>query len=147
MLFRSQNALVLDYLLRLQGSSNPNVVRAAVTADDTPVFTGTGLAAAGAVTQINDQFTNLLPQTVRGVDLALLYNVRTDFGKWDLAINGARLTKFSRETPPGVAALFAARGAGQINAATPLTDASNLIEQRGRPKWRVTGSLTWSLRR
>lgn len=142
--FGPQNALVLDYLLRLQGSSNPNVVRAAPTADDAPIFAGTGLAPAGDVTQINDQFTNLLPQTVQGVDLALLYNVRTGLGKFDLAVNAARLTKFTRETPPGVQALFDARAAGDINAATPLTDASDLIEQRGRPKWRVTGSLTWS---
>jgi outer membrane receptor protein involved in Fe transport len=139
-----QNALVLDYLLRLQGSSNPNVIRAAVTTDDTPVFTGTGLPAAGAVLQINDQFTNLLPQTVQGLDLALLYNVRTGIGKFDLALNAARLTKFSRDTPPAVQTLFDARAGGQINAATPLTDASNLIEQRGRPKWRVTETLTWS---
>lgn len=143
--FGPQNALVLDYLLRLQGSSNPNVIRAAATSDDTPVFAGTGLASAGAVTQINDQFTNLLPQTVQGVDLALLYNVRTDYGKFDLALNAAHLVKFSRDTPPGVQALFDARAAGSINAATPLTDASDLIEQRGRPKWRLTGSLTWSL--
>lgn len=143
--FGPQNALVLDYLLRQSGSSNPNVIRAAVTADDTPVFTGTGLAPAGAVIQINDQFTNLLPQTVQGLDLALLYNVRTGIGKFDLALNAAHLTKFSRDTPPAVAALFAARAAGQINGATPLTDASDLIEQRGRPKWRLTGSLTWSL--
>ncbi len=143
--FGPQNALVLDYLLRQQGSSNPNVVRAAATSDDTPLFTGTGLAPAGAVTQINDQFTNLLPQTVQGVDLALLYNVKTDFGKFDVAINAARLTKFSRETPPAVQALFDARASGQINAATPLTDATDLIEDRGRPKWRVTGSLTWAL--
>ncbi|MDG2534340.1 TonB-dependent receptor [Sphingomonas sp. HITSZ_GF] len=142
--FGAQNALVLDYLLRLQGSSNPNVIRAAATADDTPVFAGTGLATAGAVTRINDQFVNLLPQTVQGIDLALLYNVRTSIGKFDLALNGARLTKFSRDTPPAVQALFDARAAGQINAATPLTDASDLIEDRGKPKWRVTGSLTWS---
>ena len=57
----------------------------------------------------------------------------------------ARLTKFSRDTPPAVQALFDARAAGQINAATPLTDARNLIEDRGRPKWRVTSSLTWSI--
>jgi outer membrane receptor protein involved in Fe transport len=143
--FGAQNALVLDYLLRQQGSSNPNVIRAAPTADDTPLFAGTGIAPAGTITQINDQFVNLLPQTVQGLDLALLYNVRTDVGKFDLAINGARLTKFSRDTPPAVQALFDARAAGQINAATPLTDASDLLQDRGRPKWRVTGSLTWSL--
>ena len=145
--FGPQNALVLDYLLRLQGSSNPNVVRAAATVDDTPVFAGTNLAPAGVVTQINDQFTNLLPQTVEGLDLALLYDVRTDAGRFNLEVNAARLIKFSRDTPPGVQALFDARAAGRINAATPLTDALDLIEQRGRPKWRVTGSLTWSLNR
>jgi outer membrane receptor protein involved in Fe transport len=144
--FGAQNALVLDYLLRLGGSSNPNVVRAAPTVDDTPVFAGTGLAPAGAVTRINDQFVNLLPQTVQGIDLALIYNVRTDIGRFEFALNGARLTKFSRETPPAVQALFDARAAGRINAATPLTDASDLIEDRGKPKWRVTGSLTWSHR-
>lgn len=142
--FGPQNALVLDYLLRQQGSFNPNVIRANPTADDTPVFAGTGLAAAGAVTQINDQFTNLLPQTVQGLDLAAIYEVRTGAGRFNLEVNAARLTKFSRDTPPAVQALFDARAAGQINTATPLTDALDLIEQRGRPKWRWTGSLTWS---
>ena len=98
------------------------------------------------MTQINDQFTNLLPQTVQGLDVALLYNVRTGIGKFDIALNAAHLAKFSRDTPPAVAALFDARAAGQINAATPLTDARDLIEQRGRPAWRLTGSLTWSLK-
>lgn len=143
--FGAQNALVLDYLLRLQGSSNPNVVRAAPNADDVPTFDGTGLPVAGAVTRINDQFVNLLPQTVQGIDLALIYSARTGIGKFDFALNGARLTKFSRNTPPAVQALFDARAAGLINPATPLTDASDLLEDRGRPKWRVTGSLTWSL--
>ncbi|MGH6614998.1 TonB-dependent receptor domain-containing protein [Sphingomonas sp.] len=144
--FGPQNALVLDYLLRMKGSSNPNVIRAAPNADDIAFFNGTGLAAAGAVTQIRDQFVNLQPQTVQGIDLALLYNVKkTGIGDFDLSINAARLTKYSRDTPPSVQALFDARAAGDINAATPLTDASDLIQVRGKPKWRVTGSLTWTL--
>ncbi|HWU72435.1 MAG TPA: TonB-dependent receptor, partial [Sphingomonas sp.] len=145
--FGPRNALVLDYLLRLQGSSNPNVVRADPTADDTPVFDGTGLASAGAVTRINDQFVNLLPQTVQGYDLSLLYTVRTGIGRFNLNVNVARLTKYSRQTPPSVQALFDARAAGQINTATPLTDASNLVQDRGKPKWRWSGSLTWTLGR
>ena len=146
--FGPQNALVLDYLLRLQGSSNPNVIRAAPTADDTPVFAGTGLAPAGAVLQIRDQFQNLLPQTVQGLDLGLNWNMRhTPIGDFELNLNAARLIKFSRDTPPAVQELFDARDAGQINVATPLTDASDLIRVRGKPRWRVTGSLTWSLNR
>ncbi|MES2056657.1 MAG: TonB-dependent receptor, partial [Pseudomonadota bacterium] len=144
--FGTQNALVLDYLLRMKGSSNPNVIRAAPNADDMTFFNGTGLTPAGAVTQIRDQFVNLLPQTVQGIDLALLYNVKkTGVGDFDLSINAARLTKYSRDTPPSVQALFDARAAGDINVATPLTDASDLIQVRGKPKWRVTGSLTWTL--
>jgi iron complex outermembrane recepter protein len=144
--FGPQNALVLDYLLRLQGSSNPNVIRAAPTADDTPVFAGTGLTPAGAVLQIRDQFVNLLPQTVQGLDLGLIWNLRrTPIGNFELNLNAARLIKYSRDTPPSVQELFDARDAGDINPATPLTDASNLIRVRGKPRWRVTGSLTWSL--
>ncbi|HST35633.1 MAG TPA: TonB-dependent receptor [Allosphingosinicella sp.] len=144
--FGPQNALVLDYLLRLQGSSNPNVIRAAPTADDTPVFAGTGLAPAGAVLQIRDQFQNLLPQTVQGLDLGLIWNLRrTPIGNFELNLNASRLIKYSRDTPPAVQELFDARDAGDINAATPLTDASDLIRVRGKPRWRITGSLTWSL--
>jgi outer membrane receptor protein involved in Fe transport len=143
--FGPQNALVLDYLLRQQGSSNPNVIRAAPTADDLPAFTGTGLAPAGAVTQIRDQFVNLQPQTVQGLDLALIYSVRdTGIGNFDLNLNAARLTRYSREIPPSIQVLFDARAAGTINVATPLTDSTDLIQVRGKPKWRVTGSLTWS---
>jgi len=146
--FGAQNALVLDYLLRLQGSSNPNVIRAALTADDTAAFTGSGLTPVGAVTRINDQFVNLLPQTVQGVDLALIYALHhTGIGDFDLNINGARLTKYARQVPPAVQALFDARAAGTIDVATPLVDSSDLIGIRGKPKWRVTGSLTWTLGR
>ena len=43
-------------------------------------------------------------------------------------------------------ALFDARAAGQINAATPLTDASDLIQRaRQAANGGVTGSLTWTL--
>jgi iron complex outermembrane recepter protein len=144
--FGPQNALVLDYLLRLQGSSNPNVIRAAPTADDTPVFAGTGLPPAGAVLQIRDQFVNLLPQTVQGLDLGLIWSLRrTPVGNFELNLNASRLIKYSRDTPPAVQELFDARDAGDINIATPLTDASDLIRVRGKPRWRITGSLTWSL--
>ncbi|MDH7970941.1 TonB-dependent receptor [Sphingomonas sp. AR_OL41] len=142
--FGAQNAIVLDYLMRLQGASNPNVIRAAPTADDAPVFAGSGLATAGQITRINDQFVNLLPQTVQGLDLAFIYSLHnTALGSFDLNINAAKLTKYTRQTPPAVQALFDARSAGTINVATPLTDASNLLAVRGKPRWRVSGSLTW----
>jgi iron complex outermembrane receptor protein len=143
--FGQVNALVLDYLLRTQGSSNPNVIRAAPTADDVTLFAGTNIAPAGRVTGIRDQFVNLLPQTVSGVDFGMAWKIRnTAWGDFSVNLDAAYLDEFSRATPDAVATLFAARAAGTINAATPLTDASDLKRQNGRPEWRFSGSVTWS---
>lgn len=142
--FGPANALVLDNLLRQQGSSNPNVVRAPVNADDTAFYDGSGLPAAGAVVAIRDQFVNLLPQTVQGIDLAFLYSLhRTAIGDFDVSLNAARMTKYDRQNPPQIQALFDARASGTINKTTPLTDQGNLLEQDGKPKWRVSGTITW----
>ncbi|WP_187335361.1 TonB-dependent receptor plug domain-containing protein [Novosphingopyxis iocasae] len=144
--FGGSNSLVLDYLNRLNGTSNPNVVRAAPTADDIAFFQGTGIDPVGQILTVNDRFVNLLPQTVRGIDLALLYNVRdTGIGDFDFALNAAHLIEFSRDTGDAVQQLFDARDAGQINAATPLSDAEDLLARGGRPKWKATATLTWTL--
>jgi outer membrane receptor protein involved in Fe transport len=141
----AQNAMVIDYLMRLQGASNPNVVRAAPTADDVALFAGTGIAPAGAVLTIADQFRNLLPQDVRGVDFNATWNLHhTAIGDFDVNVDAAYLYKYERDPAPAVAALFAARAAGTINAATPLTDASNVLRQNGKPKWKASGSVTWT---
>ena len=58
----NDTAVALDYLLRLQGSSNPNVIRDAANADDIAAFAGTGIAPVGRITTVRDQFINLLPQ-------------------------------------------------------------------------------------
>ncbi len=144
----NDTAIALDYLLRLHGSSNPNVVRAAPNADDIAAFAGTGLTPVGQITAVRDQFINLLPQTVRGVDLGVYWTTpRTRAGRFDLSFNATRLLEFSRPPGDAVDALVAARAQGQINAATPLPETQDLIEANGRPKWRVTGSLTWSMGR
>jgi len=142
----NDTAIALDYLLRLQGQSNPNVIRDPANADDVAFFAGTGIAPAGRIITVRDQFINLQPQTVRGLDLAYYWTTpRTKVGRFDLSINATRLLKFSRAPGPAVDALIAARAAGDINAGTPLPEAQDLIEANGRPKWRGTGSLTWSL--
>jgi len=142
----NDTAVALDYLARLNGSSNPNVIRDAANADDIAAFAGTGIAPVGRITTVRDQFINLQPQTVRGLDFALYWqSPKTGIGKFDLAINASRLLKFSRDPGPAVDGLVAAREAGDINPATPLPETQNLIEANGRPKWRGTASLTWSL--
>ena len=142
----NDTAVALDYLLRLQGSSNPNVIRSAPDADDIAEFAGTGIAPVGAITTVRDQFINLQPQTVRGLDFAFYWqSPKTDVGKFDFSVNATRLLKFSRAPGDAVDQLVAARAAGEINAATPLPETEDLIEANGRPKWRGTASLTWSL--
>ncbi|MFT3997341.1 MAG: TonB-dependent receptor [Asticcacaulis sp.] len=144
-LLGAQSALALDYLLRMQGSSNPNVVRAAVNSDDEAVYTGTGLSAVGQVTAIKDQFINLLPQTVEGVDLGFIWQKRrTKIGNFTFRANASQLLEFKREPGDIVDMLYAARAAGTINSLTPLPDSSQLIAVNGRPEWKVTTSVTWS---
>ncbi|ESQ79057.1 TonB-dependent receptor domain-containing protein [Asticcacaulis sp. YBE204] len=144
-LLGAQSALALDYLLRMQGSSNPNVIRAAVTSDDTTVFAGTGLTATGQVTAISDRFVNLLPQTVEGVDLGFIWQKRrTKLGSFNVRINASQLLEFKREPGDIVDTLYAARAAGTINTLTPLPDSSQLIAINGRPEWKVTTSITWN---
>lgn len=144
--FGNSAAIVQDYLARLQGSSNPNVVRDAANADDIAAFAGTGLAPVGRITRVLDQFINLQPQNVRGLDFGLYWELKdTGIGDFDLSVNAARLLKFERDPGPQIEALIAARAAGGINAATPLPEGQNLIRVDGRPKWRGTASLTWTL--
>jgi hypothetical protein len=111
-----------------------------------PPSPGRASRRSAASTTVRDQFVNLLPQTVRGLDFAFYWqSPKTDVGKFDFSVNATRLLKFSRAPGDAVDLLVAARAAGDINAATPLPETQNLIEANGRPKWRGTASLTWSL--
>ncbi len=110
-LFGEGNALIADYLARQSGGSNPDVVRAAATADDVAAFAGTGLTPVGTVLYVKDQYQNLLPQEARGLDLNLLYRLHgTRFGDFDVNVNGAHLIKFYQSPSPAIATLLRARG-------------------------------------
>lgn len=143
-LFGEGNALILDYVLRMQGSSNPLVNRAAPTPEDLLVVQGTTLAAAGRVIDVQDQYVNLQPQDVRGLDLGLNWRKRTDrFGDFNLSVNAAHLIRFYRAPSPDIAALIEARSAGIINAGVGITGGGELSRQNGRPEWKWSTSLTW----
>jgi outer membrane receptor protein involved in Fe transport len=143
-LLGAQNARALDYLLRMQGGSNSLVTRSAPTSDDVALFAGTGLTPVGDITTIQDQFINLLPQTVEGVDFGVSWTKRrTAWGTFSVKVNASQLLTFSREPGDIVDGLYAAREAGTINALTPLPDSTQLIGQGGRPEWRVNSTVTW----
>jgi outer membrane receptor protein involved in Fe transport len=145
-LFGEGNALILDYLDRLQGTTNPNVVRAAATADDVAAFAGTGLTPVGTVLYVKDQYVNALPQEARGLDIGVMWRLSgTRFGDFDASVNGAHLLKFYQQPSPGIAALLAARSAGTINAGTTITGGGDLIRQNGKPEWKWTAAVNWRL--
>lgn len=143
-LFGEGNALINDYLQRVSGSSDPNVIRAAPTADDVALFAGSGIAPVGRVLYVNDKYVNLLPQEVAGVDLGFNWRL-PDFGAGRITINAnaAYLDKFFLQPSPPIQALIDARAAGKINAGTAIAEAGDLVRRNGKPRWKATGSITW----
>ena len=143
-LLGAQAALTLDYLNRIEGGSNPNVVRRAPDADDVLLFDGSGLAPVGDVVSINDRFINLLPQTVEGIDFGFSWaKRRTAWGTFIFRANASQLLTYSREPGDIIDSLYAAREAGTIDPLTPLPDSSQLIAQNGRPEWKVSTTFIW----
>lgn len=143
-LFGDSNALILDYLLRLQGSSNPFVERADPTPEQITLFDGTGLTPVGDVIQVIDNYTNLSPRNVRGIDFGLYYNVRdTGLGDFSLRLNAARLLEFFQVPGALQQSLLDAQASGEIDPTINVTGAADLIEENGRPKWRGSASLSW----
>ncbi|WEK40056.1 MAG: TonB-dependent receptor [Candidatus Brevundimonas colombiensis] len=144
-LFRGQNALILDYLLRKSGGSNPNVVRADPTAADQAIFAGTGLTPVGEVQYITDAYSNQQPQTVEGLDLGVMWNLRgTRVGDFSLNLNVSHLIKYYLEMSPGMQELQAARDAGSIPASITLGGRmGDLIDDQGRPEWKWSLSGSW----
>ena len=146
-IFGDDNQIALDYLLRVRGSSNPNVIRAAPDADDIAAFAGTGLTPVGDIISVNDNYRNLLPRTVEGVDFGMLYRLNgTGAGNFSFGLNAARLIKFYQDPSPQAAMIIAAQQSGEINAtAFSVSGAADLIEDGDRPKWRSTASVGWQL--
>ena len=140
-----EGTIALDYLARLNGSTNPNVTRAPANADDIAFFAGSGLTPAGQILAIDDVYVNLQPQTVRGLDFALVWGLKNAaIGDFGLKVNATRLLEFQRDPGPVIDGLLAARSEGKINIATSLPEGKDLIRQGGRPEWRASASLTWS---
>lgn len=142
--FGDDNAIALDLLRRLAGSTNPNVIRAAPTADDIALFTGTGLAPTGRIIQVLDPYLNLDSRVSSGWDFGLDYRV-PDFGVGDfrLRLNAARLKSFVQSASPEGEELVAAIANRTLPADVTVGGLGQLLELDGRPKWRLSGSVNW----
>ena len=144
-LFRGQNAVTLDYLLRKNGSFNPNVVRADPTAADNAIFADSGLAAAGEILYIKDAYTNQQPQTVEGLDLGLMWRLRGDeYGDFNVNLNVSHLIKYSLDMAPDTQMLADAQASGELDEAVFLSGSfGDMIADFGRPEWKWSLSATW----
>lgn len=142
--FGDDNAIALDLLRRLNGSSNPNVIRADPTAEDIALFTGTSLAPAGKITQVLDPYLNLDSRVSKGWDFGLFYKV-PDFGmgKFRLSLNVAHLMSFVQSAGPDGQEIIDGIASGVLPLDVTVGGLGELVEIEGRPKWRATGAINW----
>lgn len=142
--FGDDNAIALDLLRRLGGSTNPNVIRAAPTVDDIALFTGTGLAPTGRIIRVLDPYLNLDSRVSKGWDFGMAYNVpEFGAGKFRLRLNAARLKSFVQSAGVDGEELLAGIADGRLPADVTIGGLGELLEIDGRPKWRVSGSINW----
>ena len=142
--FGAENQISLDYLLRVQGSSNPNVVRADPTIDQIAYFAGTGLAPAGDILFVDDTYDNNENIDVEGTDFGLYYDVDAgDLGDFNLAFNASKLRKFFINLSPDAQAIADAVADGTISSDITVAQEGDIILQDGQPEWRLGTTLTW----
>jgi hypothetical protein len=144
--FGDDNHILLDYVLRLNGSAtgDPAVHRATPDTQDVADFAGTGLAPVGDILFVDDNYLNLDQREARGIDLGLYYDLNdTPLGEWNFRINGAFLDKFFQDVSADGQIINAAIAAGKIPAQLAVSGQGNLVRNFGRPKWRYTAALTW----
>jgi iron complex outermembrane recepter protein len=143
--FGDDNAIALDLLRRLSGSSNPNVVRAAPTPEQIELFTGTSLAPAGDILFVNDPYLNLDRRTSEGWDFGLAYNVpEFGLGRFRFRFNAARLLGFVQSAGPEGQDLIDGVLGGVLPPEVIVEGLGDLLEINERPKWRLSGSMNWS---
>lgn len=145
--FGDQEALALDYLLREQGSSNPNVVRADPTTADIAAFNAYNLAhpgatraPAGQVLYIVDPYINLDSQVADGFDFAV--STRFDIpriGELRISADATYLMTLDVKRNELLTAL------AEDPAFTGDFDelAVDRIENDGNPHWRGSASATF----
>lgn len=98
------------------------------------------------MTQVIDNYTNLSPRTVEGVDFGLYYELQdSPAGDFSVKLNAAQLYEFFQEPGTLQHQLLDAQAAGTIDRTIDVVGAENLIAQNGRPKWRGAALLNWRL--
>lgn len=139
-----QTHLALDYLMRVQGSFNPNVLREDPDDEKRANFAGTGLEAVGNVLQVRDQYTNRLPRVTRGIDYGMSHRLRTgSWGTFTTNLNASRLLE-QMQLPSDLEDMVSnAQQGGVINDGFTIRNAGSLLGINGTPEWRASLSSSW----
>jgi outer membrane receptor protein involved in Fe transport len=147
--FGVNEALAFDALLRLQGSSNPNVVRADPTANDIAAFAAFNAAnptaqraPAGQVLFVRDPYINLDKQTADGFDLGIA--TEFDFGDMgeltvDVETTYLQTLEVIRND------LLTSLAANPAFAGEFSFIEADRIRVDGNPQWRSTATFGWRL--
>ncbi len=142
--FGAENHISLDYLLRLQNSSNPNVVRDAPDQDEIDFFTAAGLDPVGEILFIRDTYDNNEEIEVTGWDYGIYLNLDdTAWGDFGLRVNASYLDTYFISLSPGAQQIRDAVEAGTIASEITVSQEGDIILQNGQPEWRAGASLTW----
>ncbi|MBI1264160.1 MAG: TonB-dependent receptor plug domain-containing protein [Alphaproteobacteria bacterium] len=143
--FGAENHISLDYLLRLQGSSNPNVVRAAPTVDQVAFYAAAGLDPAGDILFIQDTYDNNENIDVEGTDFGVYYSFTdTRLGDFDIKVNASYLDTYFIALSPGAQQIRDAVDSGAISNEITVSQEGEIIRQDGQPEWRIAGGVTWA---
>lgn len=142
----SSGELLYDtYLRAVEGRSSPNVLRAAPTAADEALFAGSGLAAAGVVTNVLTHYENQQPLVARGVDYQLSWHgPEAGWGRLSLLLNASQLRDYTQQKPTQLQAVAAAIASGELRVIAQGLAAANEVGLGGaKPEWRASATLVW----
>lgn len=129
----SQTQILYDAILRADGGSNQNVIR---NDNDEILY-------------VTNDYTNLLPREIKGVDYSISYKLDTDIGKFTFSANAAHLTKFEQGLDSITQSVTDAQAAGDPavlyngDAVGIPGAAGDLLAKNGRPEWRSNLGIKW----
>ncbi|MGY1426333.1 TonB-dependent receptor plug domain-containing protein [Lysobacter sp. A289] len=136
--------LALDYLMRMQDSYNPAVIRNDPDDDRLEQFEGTGLEAVGTVARIDDVYINRLPRTTRGLDFSAGWRLKTEnTGTFNVKLNASRLIELTQELTADERQILEAQEQGIIDDGFNISGAGNTVGLNGTPEWRASLSTSW----
>ena len=143
----STNELLYDaYLRAVEGSFNPNVIRAAVTPADIALFAGSGIAAAGIVTNVLTSYENQQPLVAKGVDYNFNWRLReTTWGNLSFVLNVSQLKEYTQQKPTQLQLVASAIANGDLHIIAQGLGAANEVGINGaKPEWRGSATLIWN---